>query len=189
GYGTALTSAPNVGFNKNGNPASITSATPFTVQSGVFAAAFNDGLTLFVTGKEGGVAVGTESFLLNTTMPELETFSFGAVTELDFFSLGGTENPSLVQYGSGTEFAVDNLAVTTVPEPSSIVLLSIGLAAVIFWGVGYANRFRSGCRRPEIQGTASEIWTPAPPEDRRPSFTCGELTSAYSSVAIKDPFR
>src|SRR5215472_2998888 len=33
GYGTALTSSPNVGFNILGNPASITSATPFTLES------------------------------------------------------------------------------------------------------------------------------------------------------------
>jgi hypothetical protein len=46
GYGTALASSPNVGFNLGGNPASITSATPFIFVSADFAAAWNDGLTL-----------------------------------------------------------------------------------------------------------------------------------------------
>ncbi len=142
GYGPDLTSSPNVGFNKGGTPASVTSASPFTVGSGVFAAVFNDGLTLSVTGKDGGVTVGTMNFVLSTTTADLETFSFGPVTELDFSSSGGTENPNLVMYGGGTQFAVDNLTVTPltvppVPEPSSIVLLSAGLAATgAAWRLG-----------------------------------------------------
>jgi hypothetical protein len=87
GYGTALTSPPNVGFNTIGNPASISSATPFTLLNAEFAAAWNDGLMVSITAKLGATTVGTDNFTLNTTTKTLETFSFGPVTELDF-SLG-----------------------------------------------------------------------------------------------------
>jgi hypothetical protein len=50
----------------------------------------------------------------------LETFNFGPVTELDFSSSGGIENPNLIQYGGGTQFAVDNLTTTATPEPSRL---------------------------------------------------------------------
>lgn len=130
GYGTALTSPPNVGFNEGGNPASITSATPFTLLSGDFAAAWNDGLTVAITAKLGATTVGTLDFTLNTTTRTLETFSFGQVTELDFSSSGGIENPNLVQFGGGNNFAFDNLAVNAVPEPRSILLLAFCIGAM-----------------------------------------------------------
>jgi hypothetical protein len=88
GYGTALTSSPNVGFNDGGDPASITSATPFTLVSADFAAAWNDGLTVSIIAKLGATTVATDNFTFSTTTRVLEAFNFGPVTELDFSSSG-----------------------------------------------------------------------------------------------------
>jgi len=130
GYGTAMASSPNVGYDGSGDPASITSATPFTLVSAEFAAAWVDDLTLCVTAMSGATTVGTVDFTLNTSTKVLETFNFGPVTELDFSSSGGTENPNLAQFGDGTQFAVDNISVNT-PEPSAFSMLvgAAGLAA------------------------------------------------------------
>jgi hypothetical protein len=131
GYGTALTSPPNIGFNLGGGIpgaiATITSNSPFTLLSGDFAAAWNDGLTITVTGKFFGIPVGTLNFTVNTATKTLETFDFGSVTELDFSSAGGVPNPNLS--GSGGNFGVDNL--TIVPEPSTLSLFSIPLWLIL----------------------------------------------------------
>jgi hypothetical protein len=140
GYGTALTSSPNVAFNVFGNPASITSVTPFTLVSGDFAAAWNDGLLVSITAKLGATTVGTFNFTLNTTTRVLETgFNFGPVTELDFSSSGGTPNPNLIQFGFGTQFALDNLAINPVPEPRTFWLM-----AFVIWMTALGRR-RRGC--------------------------------------------
>lgn len=133
GYGVVLTSSPNVGFNSVGADASISDDSPFIAVSADFAAAWNEGLTLTVTGKNNGVTVGIDTLLLTTTTKNFMTFDFGPVTELDFSSSGGVENPSLVTFGHGTQFGMDNLTiapvtVTTVPEPLSLLLLGSGLA-------------------------------------------------------------
>jgi hypothetical protein len=127
GYGTALTSSPNVGFNILGNPASITSATPFTLESAYFAAAWNDGLTVSITAKSGANTVAMLNLTLNTEMKMFETFDFGPITELDFSSFGGIPQPLR---GMGTEFAFDSLTVNTVPEPRMVLVLSMVLGAL-----------------------------------------------------------
>src|ERR1700680_2276881 len=135
GYGTALTSSPNVGLNGFGLPASFSSPTPFTFDSAYFAAAFFDGLAVSVTAKSGITTVGTANFTLNTTTKELVTFSFGPVTEVDFSASGGTLNPNIVGFGrGGTVFAFDNLTFNTsgvVPEPASIGFLIPGAALLL----------------------------------------------------------
>ena len=125
-----LTSPPNVGFNGNGQTASITSITPFSLISANFSAAWNDGLTVSVTAKSGTTTVGAIDFTLNTATKALQMFNFGPVTELDFSSSGGTPNPNLVQFGGGTQFAFDNLLVTGVPEPGTLTVLASALAGL-----------------------------------------------------------
>jgi hypothetical protein len=127
GYGTALTSSPNVAFDLAGGVEgatdSITSGSPFILLSGDFAGAWNDGLTITVTGKLFGSTVGTVSFLVNTTTRTLETFGFGPVTELDFSGAGGTLHAGAA--GSGWQFGLDNL--TTIPEPGTFFLMGTAI--------------------------------------------------------------
>jgi PEP-CTERM motif len=135
GYAAALASPPNIAFNLGGfiegYPSDITSPTPFTILSGSFAAAWNDGLIITVTGKLHGLTVGGVSFTVDTTSQTLEIFDFGPVTELDFSAAGGTPHPGAL--GSGWNFGMDDL--TTAPEPATMAcvgggLLLLGIAAV-----------------------------------------------------------
>jgi hypothetical protein len=133
GYANALTSSPSVAFNLGadspGNFAIITSPTPFTLSSGEFAAAFDNGLTITVTAKLFGSQVATVNFNVDETTRLLQTFNFGPVTELDFSVSGGTPAPGVS--GSGQFFAVDNLTINA-PEPATLVLTLFGCVALTF---------------------------------------------------------
>ncbi len=75
--------------------------------------------------------MGTASLLLNPETKVLDTFNFGPVTELDFSSSGGTEDPNLVFAGSGTQFAFDNLTVNAAPEPTAASICGIGFGTLV----------------------------------------------------------
>jgi len=133
GYATALTSSPNVAFNPGagspGNFAIITSPTPFTLSSGEFAGAFDNGLTITVNAKLFGNQVGTVNFNVDETTRLLQTFNFGPVTELDFSVSGGTPAPGVS--GSGPYFGLDNLTINA-PEPATSALILLGFVALAF---------------------------------------------------------
>ena len=133
GFATALTSSPNVAFNLGafspGNFAIITSSTPFTLSSGEFAGAFDNGLTITVTAKLFGNQVGTVNFNVDETTRLLQTFNFGPVTELDFSVSGGTPAPGV--NGSGPYFGLDNLTINA-PEPATSALILLGFVALAF---------------------------------------------------------
>lgn len=129
GYKNDLVSLRNVAFNAYANVASISSSTAFTMTSGFFAGAWNDGLTITLTGTLGGHAVYTQSFVVNTTSPTFEVFNHGHVDNVVFSSSGGTDNPNF--RGGGTHFALDNLTVNgAVPEPASWAMMIAGFALV-----------------------------------------------------------
>lgn len=126
GYRPGMISQPNVAFNGFGTPASLSSTTPFNLNSGYFTGAWNDGLQLEVKGWIGLTLAYDNTYTLSATAPSLINFNYLGVSSVDFISFGGTPYPG---YGtaSGTQFAMDNLAVTIVPEPSSVVLLILGM--------------------------------------------------------------
>lgn len=133
GYTNGIVSAPNVAFNLYGNPASISSSTPFLFNSGYFTAAWNDGLAILVNGYLNGTLVDSKSFVVNTDSPTLEVFNWANIDSLTFISSGGTN----VGYGgSGTHFALDNLTVNApspVPLPGTLVLMGGGLGVMGFF--------------------------------------------------------
>ena len=57
GYENGTISSPNVAYNAFGSAASISSATPFTLNSGYFTAAWNNGLNLEVIAQSGSSVV------------------------------------------------------------------------------------------------------------------------------------
>jgi hypothetical protein len=110
GYYQAVASPNNVAYNGYGNPAALTSSTPFRLVSAWLTAAWNDGLQVEVTGYKDGLAVYDNTYTLSATTRTLIYFNNSIVDEVYFQSWGGTRNPL---YGNkiGWQFAMDNLLV------------------------------------------------------------------------------
>ena len=145
GYDHAV-SAPCVAFNGGGAPSMILSnPVPFLFASSWFNAAWHTGLTINVEGWLGGVQLFAATFIEDASTPmTFRTFGW-VVDEVRFVGTGGTNNDlngDLLAFGgqnveSGQLIVFDNLTVTVIPEPASMVLLLSGLA-----GVGVARRRR-----------------------------------------------
>ncbi len=130
GYQNGLVSPPNVAYNGFGTPANFTSSTAFTLVSGDFTGAWNDGLNIEVQGfDQFGNLIDDTNFIVNTSGPTMETFNWSGLYDVNFISSGGVNHG---YGGSGTQFVLDDLTTSTgagggVPEPSSLILLGTGV--------------------------------------------------------------
>ena len=64
GYSAGMVSAPNVAYNSFGDPASFSSTTDFTLTSGDFTGAWNDGLSITVQGFNGATLLDSVTFVV-----------------------------------------------------------------------------------------------------------------------------
>ena len=129
GYKNGIVTSPNVAYNAFGYVATI-SASPFTFNSAYFTGAWNDGLTVAITGYLSGNVVDEKSFIVNFSGPTLEVFNWADVDELSFASNGGTPHSG----GGGEQFVMDNFTYNAVPEPSTRVLVGIGAVSLLAYG-------------------------------------------------------
>ncbi len=131
-YGDGVVSPKNVAFNGSGRPATISSGSPFTLNSGYFTAPFMDDLTVEVTGFDGATQLYTTSFVVDTSGPMLVTFDWTGLSKVTFATSGGTVHPGFG--GSFPSFSLDNLTVdepvASVPEPATwaLAIAGFGLA-------------------------------------------------------------
>jgi hypothetical protein len=136
GYVNGRVSGANVAYNQFGSPASISSATAFTLNSGYFTGAWNNGLTISVLGLVNGIQTYSDSFVVNASGSALHTFNWADLSSVSFSSAGGT-NAGLDS--SGTQFVLDNLTVNVaaVPEPATWAMMLVG-----FGMMGASMRYR-----------------------------------------------
>jgi hypothetical protein len=127
GYLNGIVSGTSVAYNSWANPASISSTTAFTLNSAFFTGAWNNGLTIHVTGS--GATNYSADIVVNTTSPTNYVFNWTGLTSVNFSSSGGT--PAGYS-GSGAHFAMDNMTinVAAVPEPETYALLLAGLGII-----------------------------------------------------------
>lgn len=126
GYTNVLNSGELVGFDAFGLGASFTSTQDFNLNSGYFAAAWSNDLTLTIQAWDDGVQVGTATIVLDITKAfvnfqagtatgvDSASFSgrFDSIDEVRMDGTGGTDADGIVGGpggGSGDNVAVDDL--------------------------------------------------------------------------------
>jgi hypothetical protein len=132
GYSYGMVSSNNIAFNSAGAPSSLSSAGVFNLNSAYLTAAWNDGLNVEVRGFVGNTLAYDNTYIVNSTAPTLINFNYLGVSSVVFTSSGGTLH-AFPNGGHGTQFAMDDLTLTFVPEPSAFVLtgLSAGILIIL----------------------------------------------------------
>jgi hypothetical protein len=129
GYLNGLISPRNVAYNAGGSPALFSSGGTFDLNSAYLTGAWNDGLNVEVQGFIGATLAYDHTYVIDSTAPTLIHFNYLGVTSVTFISSGGIPHPGY--HGAGTHFAMDDLTLNVVPEPSAALLLLLGGAPMV----------------------------------------------------------
>lgn len=129
GYVNGTVSPSFVAYNRLGSNVWFGDSDPFTFNSVYLTGAWNNGLSVQITGKLAGNTVYSTTVTVDASGPTLFTFDWLNIDEVDFASDGGTN----AGYGGmGTQFVMDNLtidesAAPPIPEPGTLLLMGSGL--------------------------------------------------------------
>jgi hypothetical protein len=157
GFNNGIVSPPNAAYTAGdalGSPiiSTISRASGFDFTSAYLGSGWYDGLSVTLDGFTNGVQDFTRTITVDTETPQLFTFDFTDITELDIFSTStaSTTDP----YGCGpsgcSQVTLDDLEVTLLnngppantPEPNALSLLCLVLIAL-----AASSRFRKLSRR------------------------------------------
>jgi hypothetical protein len=136
GYANGTVSTDYVAYNLNSAlEAVIGASSSFTFNSAYFTGAWNNGLTISVTGLSSSNVVDQTSITVDSTAPTLETFNWTGVDTVEFTSSGGT---NAGYNGSGEYFAMDNFRFNEpVPDGATTPLPSTAYAGLgLLGGLG-----------------------------------------------------
>jgi len=128
GFTNGTVSSPNVVTTLRGGMASIDSPTPFTLDSLDLSGAWNNDLSVTLSGFNPATPLFiTQTFVVNATGPTHISPGWAGITTFTILSTGGT-NAGFT--GSGPQCVLDNLLLTQqgdvsgAPEPGAIPLLA-----------------------------------------------------------------
>jgi hypothetical protein len=128
----AAPSPPNVAFSSEfiGGPPVIKAASPatFTFVGADFAGAAGNDVLIEARGLRGGKTVYDSSFTIHNRVFSLETLNFRNIDTLEFGAIGIPPFGTADDHGA---FYIDNFTTgsTKTPEPDSLLLFGIGMAA------------------------------------------------------------
>ena len=146
GYYYGMVSPSNVAFNSFGDPAEIdSSGSNFNFLSIYLTGAWNSNLNIDVQGFSGTNLLYDQTVVVSATNPTLFTFNYLDIDRLYFNSFGG-QSAGFPGGGGGEQFAMDNLTVEFVPEPSSLLLATGG--ALLLWPLLKRKRMALARRLP-----------------------------------------
>jgi hypothetical protein len=129
-YIRGVVSASNVvatGPNYTNTSAMVSTGGSFTLVSAYLTAPFAPTLNIDVQGYSGTNLLYDLPVVANNTGPILFTFNFQGITRAAFTASGGQGGDIGILADS---YAMDNLTISPVPEPSSILLATAGLLAL-----------------------------------------------------------
>jgi hypothetical protein len=145
GFNNGIVSPPNGAYTAGdalGAPivSMITRAAGFDFISADLGSGWYDGLSVTLNGLTNGVQDFSQTVTVNTSAPQLFTFDFTGITELDIFATvtGSTSDPFGCGPSGCSQVTLDDLNVrllnlpppSSVPEPGSFVLLSLVLISL-----------------------------------------------------------
>ena len=110
----------------------VNSGELFDFNSAYFTAGWRNNLDVTITGLLNSIVTESLSFSISIDSPTFIEANFLGIDQLIIGSSGGIRAPNVT--GDGTQVVIDDItynAAPAIPEPSTILLMSLGLAGIL----------------------------------------------------------